>query len=110
MPNDLLFTLSCLTGLKVRRCIKDIDRRAVLTYACKDLCRICVTNNVLMPAYECFEMRLRFPKAYKVFYEYFYKSVVGESNWADALESKSEFGNFNTEAFTHMMLKNNYTA
>ena len=63
-----------------------------------------------MPAYECFEKRIQFPKAYKVFYHYFYKCVVGERNWADAIENKSEFGNFNTEAFTHMVLKNNYTA
>jgi len=63
-----------------------------------------------MLAYECFEQRWRFPKAYHLFYEYFYKAAVGDKRWKESLEEKKPFANANTEAFALMILKNNYHA
>jgi len=63
-----------------------------------------------MLAFECFEQRWRFPKAYHLFYEYFFKAAVGDTRWKQSLKENRPFGNTNTEAFALMILKNNYHA
>jgi len=74
------------------------------------LCRMCHENKVYMLAFECFEERWRFPKAYHLFYDHFFKAAVGEKKWKESLEDNKPFGNSNTEAFALMLLKNNYHA
>jgi len=76
----------------------------------KDLCKYCHDNGVYMVAYECFEQRWKFPKAYHLFYDLFFKAAVGEKRWKDCLKNNEPFGNANTEAFALMILKNNYHA
>ncbi len=60
------------------------------------------------------KQRLDNPKAYFVFYEYFYKAAVGETRWKETLEKTNDeeqrFGNDSTEAFAHILLYNNYDA
>jgi len=63
-----------------------------------------------MLAFECFEERWEFPKAYHLFYYLFYKAAVGDKRWKASLEENKPFGNSNTEAFALMLLKNNYHA
>jgi hypothetical protein len=62
---------------------------------------------------ESIERRLENPKAYYVFYEYFYKGAVGDTQWKEYLEDEDKtvrIGNANTEAFALLMLANNYKA
>lgn len=63
-----------------------------------------------MVAFECFEERWKFPKAYHLFYDQFFKAAVGERRWKHSLDKDKPFGNSNTEAFALMILKNNYHA
>jgi hypothetical protein len=65
-----------------------------------------------MLSYESMKVRLDNPKAYYVFYEYFYKAAVGEIKWKQALKRgvDERLGNNNTEAFAHVVLQNNYDA
>jgi hypothetical protein len=46
-----------------------------------DLCDICTQNNLVFPALEAFEERLKNPTLYYVFYEYFLKSAIGDDEW-----------------------------
>ena len=51
------------------------------------------------------------PKAYYVFYEYFYKAAVGESWWKDCMKKiDGRIGNDTTEAFALLLFANNYKA
>lgn len=57
--------------------------------------------------------RLDNPKIYYIFYEFFYKSAVGESEWKQFMSKTSNgvrIGNDNTEAFALLLLSNNYKA
>ena len=63
-----------------------------------------------MVAFECFEKRWDFPKAYHLFYDQFFKAAVGDRKWKESLDEDKPFGNSNTEAFALMLLKNNYHA
>jgi hypothetical protein len=64
-----------------------------------------------MLSLESFEQRLDNPKAYYVFYEYFYKAAVGEVRWKECMDSSDErIGNDTTEAFALLTLANNYKA
>jgi len=65
---------------------------------------------VYMLAFECFEQRWKFPKAYHLFYDQFFKAAMGDKKWKENLEDGKPFGNSNTEAFALMCLKNNYHA
>ena len=75
-----------------------------------DLCRLCQETGAYMLAVECFEERWKFPKAYHLFYDHFFKAAVGDRKWKASLEGNKPFGNSNTEAFALMVLKNNYLA
>ena len=64
-----------------------------------------------MLSLESIEQRLDNPKAYYVFYEYFYKAAVGETWWKDCMEETEErIGNDTTEAFALLLFANNYKA
>jgi len=83
---------------------------AILLFVSTGLCRLCEENNCYMLAFECFEERWKFPKAYHLFYDSFFKAAVGEKRWKESLAKDKPFGNSNTEAFAFMVLKNNYHA
>jgi hypothetical protein len=65
-----------------------------------------------MLSLESMEQRLDNPKAYYVFYEFFYKAAVGEVCWKDCLEDSDgkRIGNDTTEAFALLIVANNYKA
>ena len=64
-----------------------------------------------MLSLESMEMRLENPKAYYVFYEFFYKAAVGEVLWKECISDASKrIGNNTTEAFALLLLANNYKA
>jgi hypothetical protein len=44
----------------------------------KDLCRICVENKCVLPSIESVKRQLEDPKAYCIFYMYFYTVAIGE--------------------------------
>lgn len=60
---------------------------------------------------ESVEKRLDNPKAYYIFYIFFYKAAVGEARWKECLESQEgRIGNNNTEAFALLLFANNFKA
>ena len=65
-----------------------------------------------MLSLESIEQRLENPKAYYVFYEFFYKAAVGEVRWKECLDGTSDerIGNDTTEAFALLLFANNYKA
>jgi hypothetical protein len=64
-----------------------------------------------MVSMESIQQRLDNPKAYYVFYEYFYKGAVDKSAWTESMEVEGKrLGNNNTEGFALLMLANNYMA
>ena len=75
-----------------------------------ELCRDCEDDQSLLPSIESFQKRLDLPKVYYVFYDYFYRAVIGEADWKNKIESKKRLGTNITEAFTHALIKNNYFA
>jgi len=79
-------------------------------YLLQTLCKVCQETKTYMVAFECFEGRWKFPKAYHLFYDLFYKAAVGDKRWKESLQDNKPFGNPNTEAFALMILKNNYHA
>ena len=75
---------------------------------------MCASNEVIFPSLEAFELGLEIPTIYFMFYEYFYKSSVGDSRWRRACEEEkvlsSPLGSIQSEAFAMLQLKNNYFA
>jgi len=64
-----------------------------------------------MLSLESIERRLEDPKAYYVFYEFFYKAAVGESRWKECMSNdEARIGNNTTEAFALLLFANNYKA
>ena len=60
---------------------------------------------------ESIEKRLDNPKAYYIFYIFFYKAAVGEARWKECLErEEGRIGNNNTEAFALLLFSNNFKA
>lgn len=59
-------------------------------------------------------MRLELPTVYVVFYDYFFKSSVGDAAWKRSLEGRTgnnaDLGSVTEEAFAMVLLKNNYFA
>lgn len=52
------------------------------------------------------------PKSYYLFYDFFYRATIGEQAWKRYMQEEdgSHIGNYTTEAFTLLLLKNNYKA
>ena len=77
----------------------------------KALCETCKEYKCVLPSLATFESRLDNPKTYYLFYVYFYRPAIGEMAWKQQMEkSNDRIGNAITEAFAHMVLKNNYFA
>jgi len=72
---------------------------------------MCENKNCLLPSIESFQKRHQNPKVYYIFYEYFYKAVMGEARWKESVHKENaRFGTNIAEAFTHALLENNYFA
>lgn len=80
----------------------------------KDLCKYCCLHNVILPSIEAFEEMIEIPCVFMVFYEYFFKSCVGDSEWKQSCIQTSDLSapvfNYQTEAFALLVLRNNYFA
>jgi hypothetical protein len=64
-----------------------------------------------MLSLESMERQLENPKAYYVFYQFFYKAAVGEVQWKECMDSSEAcMGNDMTEAFGLLLFPNNYKA
>jgi hypothetical protein len=50
-----------------------------ITYA--EMCSECKIDRLILPLIKSFQMRLKLPKVNFIFYEYFFKAVVGDGNW-----------------------------
>jgi hypothetical protein len=76
-----------------------------------DLCRLCVDNKCVLPSIESLGRRLKDPKAYCIFYMYFYTAAVGDVRWKDCLsKEEGRIGSNTMEAFALLVLVNNYKA
>ena len=68
----------------------------------------------MFPSLEAFEEGINYPLVYMIFYEYFFKSSVGDSAWKKAcLEAKDPTEPMaapQEEAFAMILLRNNYFA
>ena len=78
-----------------------------------DMCSQCTKEKLVFPSLEAFQAGIDFPSVHMVFYEYFLKSCVGDSEWKDVCfnpdENDSEaMVNPQLEAFASIMLENNY--
>jgi hypothetical protein len=64
-----------------------------------------------LPSIESFGRRLKDPKAYCIFYMYFYTATVGELRWKEYLsKEEGRIGSNTMEAFALLVLVNNYKA
>ena len=101
-----------------------------LTVFCfKDLCKMCVNHRLVFPALEAFEHRLEDPATYFIFYHYFLRAAVGETEWkllaglkvkskkrksrgtittSEIIEADKPLATPLNEAFAMVMLINNY--
>jgi hypothetical protein len=75
------------------------------------MCRLCVEYKCVLPSIESLKRRWKDPKAYCVFYMYFYTAAVGEVRWKEYLSHKEgRIGSNTMEAFALLVLENNYKA
>jgi len=79
-----------------------------VTYA--EMCSECEIDRLILPSIESFQMRLKLPKVNFIFYEYFFKAVVGDSVWTRHFAENKRFGTNVSEAFAHAIIENNYFA
>ena len=64
-----------------------------------------------MPSIESLKRRFEDPKAYCIFYMYFYTAAVGETRWKEYLDKEEgRIGSNTMEAFALLVLVNNYKA
>lgn len=86
-----------------------------------DLCKICVANTIVFPAWESMENRLQNPTTYYVFYHNFLRAAVGEEDWKIAASTRTtatptvanptpRMSTSLNEAFALVLFKNNYFA
>ena len=75
-----------------------------------DLCTVGVGNKCVLPSIESVKRRLKDPKAYCIFYMYFYTAAVGEERWKECLSTEGRIGSNTMEAFALLVLVNNYKA
>jgi hypothetical protein len=70
-----------------------------------------VDNKCVLPSIESLGRRLEDPKAYCIFYMYFYTAAVGEVRWKECLsKEEGRIGSNTMEAFALLVLVNNYKA
>jgi hypothetical protein len=73
----------------------------------------CAVNEIdgsILPSIESFQMRLKLPKVNFIFYEYFFKAVVGDGIWKRHYTEDKRLGTNISEAFAHVIIENNYFA
>ena len=79
-----------------------------------DLCNICATENIVFPSLEAFEEGINLPLLYMIFYDYFFRSSVGDTAWKKSIletEDPTEpLAPEQGEAFAMLLLRNNYFA
>jgi hypothetical protein len=61
-----------------------------ITYA--EMCSECEIDGSILPLIESFQMRLKLPKVNFIFYEYFFKPVVGDGNWKQHIAENKRLG------------------
>jgi len=71
---------------------------------------MCVKADKVLPSIEHFQERLKSPRVYFLFYHYFVKAVMGESNWTTSLGGNKKLATSVAEAYTHSLIENNYFA
>jgi hypothetical protein len=65
----------------------------------------------VLPSIESIGRRLKDPKAYCIFYMYFYTAAVGEGHWKECLsKEEGRIGSNTMEGFAQVLLVNNYKA
>jgi hypothetical protein len=74
------------------------------------LCRDCEEYDKVLPSIETFLQRWNQPKAFFLFYEYFFKPVIGETIWNRRIDENKRLGSKVSEAFALAELVNNYHA
>ena len=79
-----------------------------VTYA--EMCSECEIDGSILPSIESFQMRLKLPKVNFIFYEYFFKAVVGDGIWKRCFAENKRLGTNVSEAFAHAIIENNYFA
>jgi hypothetical protein len=76
------------------------------------LSKQCHEKGAEMTSFECFNMRVKNPKAYLVFYDHFLKIAVGQTSWKENMEDRANgdlesFATPAVEAFALLCLENN---
>ena len=74
------------------------------------MCAACESEKKTLPSIEHFQLRIKNPKVYFLFYDYFFRAVVGETKWKINMQEKNRLGTSIAEAFTHALIENNYFA
>jgi hypothetical protein len=70
-----------------------------------------VENKCVLPSIESIKRRFKDPKAYCIFYMYFYTAAMGETRWKECLSNEEgRIGSNTMEAFALLVLVNNYKA
>jgi len=75
-----------------------------------ELCDECDCEGTVLPSLESFAERWRLPKVNYLFYHYFYRAVVGDTNWKGRLSESKRLGPVAIEAYAHATLRNQYFA
>lgn len=89
-----------------------------LMFSSADLCKLCSSRRLVLPAWESFEERLKNPNTYVVFYDYFLRSAIGDEEWKlrsskndqSPISSSTRLTPPLNEAFALVLLKNNFFA
>jgi hypothetical protein len=79
-----------------------------VTYA--EMCSECKIDRSILPLIESFQMRLKLPKVNFIFYEDFFKAVVGDGILIQCFSENKRLGTNVSEAFAHTIIENNYFA
>jgi hypothetical protein len=90
-------------GKHVQRYTNPVLFLLVTTHA--EMCRGCKDDGNILPSIESFQMRLLLPKVYYIFYEYFFKAVIGEGTWKQCFTGDKRFGTNILEAYAHAIIK-----
>jgi hypothetical protein len=79
-----------------------------------EICMYCCDDKLILPSLEAFEMGIDIPSVYFMFYDFFFKSSVGDSRWkrscSEEVDAYAPLGTVHAEAFAMLQLKNNYFA
>jgi len=83
-------------------------------FECPELVNLCVKEEAIFPSLDAFMMGIKCPPIYLIFYEYFYRSSIGDTPWKLSCNNTSDItaplNTLQLEAFSFLFLKNNYFA